>query len=293
MPFIPAWRSVLNSLFSLKNFHWPISYGTVLLTTNSLCIWFNLLGLYLLSFVKCIFVLCQSLVDTASSLPHERCHFIVFWWEVTFICILIPSVWKVFHQIHPNWLLSKHHWNCISYLLILMHNKLPPKTKWWCKTFYIICDSSALRPFLVQLPKATLSVGMTEVNSRLGWGRLTPVATGSIHYLLGTGTECLRYSLAVGWGWPSILVHNSQHGRLLNPTGRVEDAEWISSMLEVTVSCSSVSAVTSHHFTIYYSLKASHRSMQHTRAGNYTVVWITGSVDNWRATWGLASRDVY
>lgn len=139
--------------------------------------------------------------------------------KVSFHCLLMGGhlhlhpdspVWKVFHQIHPNWLLSKHHWNCISYLLILMHNKLPPKTKWWCKTFYIICDSSALRPS-GSVPKATLSVGKDWSQLKAWVGKAHSCGYWQYSLLAGHWTESLRYSSAAGWGRPDSLsttAHN-------------------------------------------------------------------------------------
>ena len=152
-----------------------------------------------------------------------------------------------------------------------------------------------LYDLLVQRLKATLSVGKDWSQLRAWVGKAHSCGYWQYSLLAGHWTESRRYSLAVGWGRPSILCPQqltTWQAAESNKKAR-RCREWISSMLEVTVSCSSVSAVTSHHFTIYYSLKASHRSMQHTRAGNYTVVWITGSVDNWGPPGGLASRDVY
>ena len=147
-----------------------ISYGTVLLTTNSLCICLIWTGLYFTLICEMYFCPLSKSRSTLPSLSPQK---------VSFHCLLMGGhlhlhpdypVWKVFHQIHPNWLLSKHHWSCIRYLLILMHNKLSPKTKWWLKTFYIICDSSALRPSGSASQGYTQSVGKdwSQLSARVG-----------------------------------------------------------------------------------------------------------------------------
>ena len=160
-----------------------ISYGTVLLTTNSLCICLIWTGLYFTFICEMYFCPLSKSRSTLPSLSPRK---------VSFHCLLMGGhlhlhpdfpVWKVFPQIHPNWLLSKHHWSCISYLLILMHNKLSPKTKWWCKTFYIICDSSALRP------SGSASQSYTQcwqgLKSTQGLG-----GEGSLLWLLAVFTTC-------------------------------------------------------------------------------------------------------
>ena len=144
------------------------------------------------------------------------------------------SVWKVFHQIHPNWLLSRHHWSYISYLLILMHNKLSPKTKWWLKTFYIMCDYSALRPS----GSASLSQGYTQsvgkdcsqLSAWVGKAHSSAIgySTSSRHW-----NENLGYLPAVGWGRPLILCPQqltTWQAAESNKKAR-RCREWISSML--------------------------------------------------------------